>query len=99
MKKYKDENGLYHREDGPAIEHANGYKAWYWHGEYHREDGPAIEHANGYKAWYWHGKLHREDGPAIEHANGYKAWFYHRQRIDCQSNQEFLRLVKLKAFW
>jgi hypothetical protein len=68
-------------------------------GQYHREDGPAVEWSDGTKVWYWHGKLHRQDGPAIERADGGKSWYYHDQRIDCQSNQEFLRLVKLKAFW
>jgi hypothetical protein len=45
-------NGEYHREDGPAIEHMNGYKAWYLNGLYHRIDGPAIEYSNGFKRWY-----------------------------------------------
>jgi hypothetical protein len=29
-----------HREDGPAIECADGGKYWYINGQYHREDGP-----------------------------------------------------------
>jgi len=37
-------NGKFHREDGPAIEWADGDKSWYRHGELHREDGPAIEY-------------------------------------------------------
>jgi len=45
-------NGEWHREDGPAIEYANGDKYWYRNGQYHREDGPAIEWANGTKFWY-----------------------------------------------
>ena len=45
-----------HREDGPAIERADGYKAWYLNGKMHREDGPAIERAAGYKAWYLNGE-------------------------------------------
>ena len=45
-------DGNYHREDGPAIEHAGGSKEWCKHGKYHREDGPAIEGLNGYKS-YW----------------------------------------------
>jgi hypothetical protein len=45
-------NGKYHREDGPAIEYADGDKFWYLNGKYHREDGPAVEHANGDKFWY-----------------------------------------------
>jgi hypothetical protein len=99
MKEYKDENGQWHREDGPAYEYPDGSKYWYWHGNLHRQDGPACEYAYGTKYWYWHGKHHREDGPAVEYADGTKIWFYHGQKIDCQSNQEFLRLVKLKAFW
>ena len=38
-----DNKGRYHREDGPAVEWANGNKAWYRNGKQHREDGPAIE--------------------------------------------------------
>jgi hypothetical protein len=63
---YWNLNNLYHRENGPAIECYNGYKAWYKYGKCHREDGPAVHYYNGYKAWWKHGKRHREDGPAIE---------------------------------
>jgi hypothetical protein len=45
-----------HRLDGPAIEYANGSKAWYVDGQLHRLDGPAYESTNGYKAWYVDGK-------------------------------------------
>ena len=72
---YSDrEMEILHREDGPAVEYADGYKAWYIDGKYHREDGPAID-AGGCKAWWIDGKRHREDGPAIEYANGGKSWF------------------------
>jgi hypothetical protein len=99
MKEYRDRDGEYHREGGPALEWDNGGKLWYWHGQYHRQDGPACEYAYGTKIWCWHGKYHREDGPAYEDANGFKVWFWHGQQIHCQSNEEFLRIVKLKAFW
>ncbi len=49
---YKNEQGDYHRTDGPAIERNDGYKSWWINGERHREDGPAIERNDGYKAWY-----------------------------------------------
>jgi hypothetical protein len=49
-------NGLFHREDGPAIEGVDGYKAWIRNGKYHREDGPAIEWADGVLEWYLDGK-------------------------------------------
>ena len=64
-----------HREDGPAIECADGAKYWYVNGKRHREDGPAYESASGYKSWHVNGELHREDGPAIEWASGSKAWY------------------------
>jgi hypothetical protein len=49
-------NGERHREDGPAIEHSNGYKAWYLNDNLHREDGPAIECPDGSKYWYLNGE-------------------------------------------
>ncbi len=68
-------NNKLHRENGPAIEYADGSREWWLNGELHRKDGPAIEDRNGYKAWFLNGKRHREDGPAIENSNGYKAWY------------------------
>ena len=68
-------NGLLHREDGPAIEYADGSEEWYINGERHREDGPAAEWAYGGKQWYLNGVLHREDGPAFEWADGEKQWY------------------------
>jgi death-on-curing family protein len=67
--------GQLHRTDGPAVELADGYKAWYVDGKLHRTDGPAVEWADGRKEWYVDGKRHRTDGPAIELADGYKAWY------------------------
>jgi hypothetical protein len=49
-------NGNPHREDGPALECADGSKYWYLNGELHRIDGPAIEDSNGSKYWYVDGK-------------------------------------------
>ena len=54
-------NGIIHREDGPAVERANGTKAWYQHGKRHREKGPAVEYPNGTKAWWLEGKFIREE--------------------------------------
>ena len=51
-------NGLYHRDDGPAVEWANGAKAWWLNGFLHREDGPAIEEADGTKQWYIRGEYY-----------------------------------------
>jgi hypothetical protein len=41
-----------HREDGPAVEYLDGYKAYYINGKRHREDGPAIENENRGEAYY-----------------------------------------------
>jgi len=92
-------NGKCHREDGPAVEFADGTKYWYLNGKCHREDGPALECANGYKAWHLNGKYHREDGPAVEWTNGYKAWYVDGEKIEVADNDTFLRMINLKAFW
>jgi hypothetical protein len=48
-RKYWFLNGQRHREDGPAIERSNGYKAWYLNGKYlteqeHKEAmNPTVE--------------------------------------------------------
>lgn len=68
-------NGKLHREDGPAIEYANGDRFWFQNGDLHREDGPAIEYAGGTRCWYQNGELHREDGPAVEYASGARRWY------------------------
>jgi hypothetical protein len=52
---------ILHREDGPAQEGYNEYKAWYINGKLSRLDGPAIEWADGSKTWYVNSKLHRVD--------------------------------------
>jgi hypothetical protein len=54
-------NDKLHREDGPAIECADGYKAWYLNGKLHREDGPAVVWADGNKAWYLYGVMIDEE--------------------------------------
>jgi hypothetical protein len=54
--KYWYQEGILHRDDGPAIEYPDGEKAWYQHGQRHRVDGPAIEYASGSQSWYYHGK-------------------------------------------
>lgn len=97
--KWYDEEHLLHKEDGPAVEYTDGDKFWYKHGLQHREDGPAAEFPNGDKEWYINDKLHREDGPAIDYISGLKIWYYHGMRVNCNSTEEFLRLIKLKVFW
>ena len=82
-----NENDQFHREDGPAIEWADGSKQWFINGKHHREDGPAIEGSYGDKYWFINNKLHREDGPAVDCANGYKKWYINGEEL---SEQEFI---------
>ena len=49
-------NDKLHRENGPAIEYADGSKYWFINGKRHRENGPAVELADGDRAWYINGK-------------------------------------------
>jgi hypothetical protein len=64
-------NGKLHREDGPAVEWADGYTAWYLNDKLHREDGPAVEYGSG-KYWYLNGESLTEEehkeamNPAVE---------------------------------
>jgi hypothetical protein len=63
---WRDEDDNYHREDGPAIEHAIGLKSWYIHGVRHREDGPAVVWSDGKEAWFIDGKLYPEDSLMVQ---------------------------------
>jgi hypothetical protein len=55
-----NEKGELHREDGPAIEYANGDKFWYKNGLIHRENGPAREFYDGFKEYWLNGKQVKE---------------------------------------
>jgi len=50
-------NHKLHRDDGPAVEYADGRKEYCRAGLLHRDKGPAVEHANGYRAYYQAGLL------------------------------------------
>ena len=78
---YRNSSGERHRHHGPAVECANGTKAWYQNDQPHRTDGPAIEWGNGDKSWWLNGQRHRTDGPAIEYASGTKAWWLNGQQL------------------
>ena len=76
-----------------------GTKWWYLDGKQHRIDGPAVEWADGAKLWFLHGKQHRVDGPAEEWASGTKRWYLHDKLVDCQTQEQFIRLMNMKGFW
>lgn len=49
---------------------------------------------------YVNDKLHHDDGPAVYSLiHEWESWYYHGQRINCNSQEEFERLIKLKEFW
>lgn len=78
---WQNMQGQFHRIDGPAIEYADGSKAWLQHSKYHRVGGPAVEKTNGYQAWYWRGRCHRVDGPARTLPTGQKEWWINDKRL------------------
>jgi len=85
---------------------SDGTKRWYnKENILHRLDGPAILCTNGSYAWYKDGKRHRLDGPAYYLKIAYKSleiikeWYFEGKKIECSSQEEFEKLIKLKAFW
>jgi hypothetical protein len=66
------------------------------HGQLHRENAPAMEHSTGIKVWYYHGQRHRIDGPAFESPCGFTGFYIQGKEY---TEEEYWRLVKLKALW
>jgi hypothetical protein len=77
---WRTEDGKLHRDDGPAVEYADGTQVWYINGQKHREDGPAYI-IGGTSYWYKYGKIHREDGPAIECDTGEKYYYLENTQV------------------
>jgi hypothetical protein len=71
----QDDNGLAHREEGPAIIWPNGKCIWCRHGQYHRDDGPAVVCPDGTQEWFLKDVRHREDGPAAIYPDGTRDWY------------------------
>lgn len=93
-------NGLWHREDGPAVIDAEGTKMWFRHGERHREDGPAQEYADGSRHWFQNDVLHRDRGAAIEEPNGTRHWYHHGKLIalDDEAGHKFLNRQRAQRY-
>ena len=78
----------------------NRYGTFYFlNKKLHRIGGTAVEYLTGGKMWYQNGKRHRIDGPAVKHSNGNKFWYYGDELINCKSQKDFERYIKLKLFW
>ena len=60
-RRYYNNVGILHRDDGPAVEWSDGTKSWYQNGQCHRTDGPAIEYPTGHKRWFINGRMMTED--------------------------------------
>ena len=90
-KAWRNENGQYHREDGPALEYTDGRRCWYINGKRYREDGPAVENSDGTRIWYKNGFLHRDDGPAIEYEDGRYSYYLNGKRY---FKKEYLKEIE-----
>lgn len=101
--RYYNENGLLHREDGPAVEYCKsnhgGGSRWFYNGKKHRIGAPAVIHSDGTTEWWVDGARHRLDGPAIEYSQGGGRWFYRNKSVECNGLEDFTRQIKLRAFW
>jgi hypothetical protein len=88
-RRWHDDDGLLHRDDGPAME-SRISREWYCHGKRHRIGGPANI-TSGKEEWWVNGELHREDGPAISCADGSQRWIQHGRmhRIDGPAWMEY----------
>jgi hypothetical protein len=69
-------NGLFHREDGPAIEYADGTKQWWSNGNRNRIDGPAVIYPTGEKFWFLDG-----------YSYTYEEWF---QKLTLEQQYNYL---------
>jgi hypothetical protein len=91
-------NDKLHREEGPAVEYANGLLIWYKNGKLHREGGPAVEYSDGTKQWFLNGKYHREDGPAIEYTDGSKAWYVEGKELEIIPQEVLENYMKVNNY-
>lgn len=89
--------GREHRKNGPAITYSDGGEEWIYYGKFHRKNGPAFNYKNR-KYWLKFGIPHREDGPAIIET-GRIEWWVNGNKINCNSNEEFLRIKKIISFY
>lgn len=58
------------------------------------------DYSYGLVAYYDENRMyHRLDGPAEIWSGKKCLWHYHGKHINCSSQEEFERLLRLKAFW
>jgi hypothetical protein len=79
------------------IDKYNQYEIWWVDMQ---SDTYEVHWTDGYIGHHVNGRLHREDGPAEEwQLKNHKAWFVKGKKLDCNTQEEFEQLMKLKAFW
>lgn len=76
-----------------------GYLVHYVNNGVHNNNTPSIIEDDGNKYWVDNNYFHRVDGPAIEYYDGNKVWYYQDKLIDCNFQEEFKRIIKLKLVW
>ena len=55
--------------------------------------------SNGLKCEYGFSILSRLNGPALTYSNGNKFWYYNGEYVDCSTQEEFERVIKLRLLW
>lgn len=81
---YLDDEGQYHREDGPVLSLCDGTQIWYFHGKKHRHDGPAVIRPGKREEWWLHGvPFPKEYNDMLEHIC-----------IHSRHGHDFARIVK-----
>lgn len=84
-----------------SILYYDNVTAFHKNGIRHRLDGPALIYKNMFKH-YVNDELHNEHGPAIYWSNNEQEPQYilnGKMVYNVESNEEFLKFIKLKAFW
>lgn len=81
MKSYKDDEGRFHRDDGPALIYPHGSVSYYRHGKLHRDEeaGPAQSDPQGLALYFKDGLRHRESGPAAIYPDGLIEYYFEGQ--------------------
>jgi hypothetical protein len=74
-----------------------------WVAVWHTKDGRWIKTYNdteemANKKWS-EIRFHKLDGPFIERSDGKQEWWVDGKKLDCSTQEEFERLMKLRAFW
>ena len=61
--RWLDDEGHFHREDGPAAVLDDGAHFWCRHGDFHFAHGPSVLYADGTVRWYEDDKYLRGRDP------------------------------------